>query len=270
MRAWRNDRNLRENVLNSARCRLPTGLNGGFEVGTFGDVNRFEEFLDYIQRGEGDQRSFSKVLGFEMTQADKDVLFRLSRACCFPPWQLDAPVPEHWDKRRNLAAHLIKLSTRVTQIVNDLRFEEAWIDTRFEVCGRGRVATAVSATDRKEYIFSLYGLEEVLAKLKPTLLDLTKKRKPRAEDESNYYLYLMAAYLLRRGAVSQIAIHEVLANYVTAWRTSEDRDDSAVDAECISIQIRRFGDRNSEFAGAIDSDPFRHVKDETGIDVPST
>ena len=261
-----------------------------------GNERAFQERLDK----DPDSEWFSELLGFEMTPADREALSQLSRQCCFRPRPEDAPVQEHWDRRRDAAEEFLKQARSMIQIVENLGLEETWIQTRFQFFSTRDVST-VSAPDTKQYFSDLYDLRNLLDKLSGAVSIIRERRKPTTADETNYYVYVMAACLKRRAAEAKpldkgtgrgkaphkrrgagakrsgerrrlpgadTQIYAVVATYIRAWKPA-DPELRNLDAANVADRVRRFDERNHDFANLIDRDPRRYLKEETGLDFPA-
>jgi len=166
---------------------------------------------------------------------------------------------EHWIERQRAAEELFNLSQKAIDAARNLIYEEAWIESRAEICGTGRHTPEVVGTNSKDHIRGLQGLIENFITVRPTLEKLKHKRKPRIDDDENFFLYLMAAILKFRGEACEAAIRREITTFVEAWRLSKYRNRKALDVKDIQRRMDRFFSRNETFAKAIDSDPVKYV-----------
>jgi hypothetical protein len=197
--------------------------------------------------------------------SDRRILERLGLLFWIHGEMLERGMYKHWKERRGNAEVLLNAHEKVIEAADKLIFEEAWIQTRFEVCGTGRHAAKDIGVDSIDYILNLYRLIEVLNQLKPTLMELRGKRKLLIKDDQNLFLYLMAAFcrlqghLWHREHLSAAAIHREIATLVEAWRVSLGSKDEILDEKEVGRRIDRFRLRNKDAAGLIDSNPPKFI-----------
>ncbi|PYX53827.1 MAG: hypothetical protein DMG76_24080 [Acidobacteria bacterium] len=142
--------------------------------------------------------------------------------------------------------------------------EHIWLETRTEVCGVRRVAEDRTPSTLAKDIPELSQFLQIAERLQSRVAVIREKRKPKVDDDSNFYLFLMATFLKHRGADIDTAIFQEIADYVNAHfyakneHTSLDRDD-------VRMRVRRFCDRNSEFSQRVEADVLAYIQRETGI-----
>jgi hypothetical protein len=178
---------------------------------------------------------------------------------------LERGMDEHWKERRRNADVLSSARQKVIDAAKNLMQEEAWIKTRFQVCGTGRHTGKDIGADSIDYILRLQSLIDLLHELEPALTQLKGKRKPRIDQDQNFLLYLMAgfwkseAYLWCREHHPAAAINREIATLVEAWRLSLGRKGERIDEKDVGRRIDRFRLRNEKVATLIDSKPFKFV-----------
>jgi hypothetical protein len=172
---------------------------------------------------------------------------------------LEREMDEHWEERRRNAGVLRGIQKAVNAARNLIR-EEAWIETRFQVCGTGRHTTKDIGVDSINYVFGLQSLITTLDALEPTLAQVNELRKPRIDDDENLFLYLMSAYLdiKSRGKLSKAAIRREIATLVNAWGDSMLGRVEDLDERDVGRRIDRFQKRN-EVADMIDLNPAKYI-----------
>jgi hypothetical protein len=169
-----------------------------------------------------------------------------------------------WKNRRDTAKRLLRLSQKVIGAAEKLKREEAWIKTRFELFGTGRLTWKDFGVGSIDDIVNLYGLIKLHEQFNPTLAELADKRKPRIDDDENLLLYLMAAYLNLefQNRLSAGAVHQEIATLINAWGDSlvvEVGDLHEIDQRDIERRIARFREQNKEVAASIDSNPLEYI-----------
>lgn len=195
--------------------------------------------------------------------ADRRILERLALLFWIHGEVLELGMGEHWDERRNNVDVLLSARQEVIDAAKNLIQEEAWIKTRFQVCGTGRHTGEDIGADSIEYNLRLQSLVELLNELEPALTQLKEKRKPRINDDQNLFLYLMAAFLKWQDHLWRhhpaAAINREIAMLVEAWRLSLRRKVKRLDEKEVGRRIDRFQLRNKDVAGLIDSNPFKFI-----------
>src|SRR5438093_864814 len=128
---------------------------------------------------------------------------------------------------------------------------ESW----FESIGTGRLNETLTRAISKEYIHSLYATIENLKSLRPFLDESIKKRKPRCDDDANFYLYVMGSHLRSEGVKPEAAIYRTIMDEVNAHFYSENPDHPGMTQEDVRKRCERFQERNPTLATKIRSDP---------------
>lgn len=200
-----------------------------------------------------------------LDRAERGILEGLSLLFWIHGEVLERGMGEHWEERRRNADVVSSARQKVIDGAKNLIQEEAWIETRFQVCGTGRHTGKDIGADSIDYILRLQNLIELLDELEPALTQLKEKRKPRIDHDKNLLLYLMAAFwklqdhLWRREHPPAAAINSEIATLVEAWRLSLGRKGERLDAEDVGRRIDRFRLKNEKVAALIDSKPFKFV-----------
>jgi hypothetical protein len=178
---------------------------------------------------------------------------------------LEQGMEEHWEERRRNADLLLSALPGMNNTAQNLIREEAWIETRFQVCGTGRHTAKDVGAGSIDYISRLQRLVEILNELKPTLMRVNERRKPRIDDDENLLLYLMAAYWKLESSLkfqvdlAAAAIHREITTLVNAWGDSLVSGVDDLDEKEIGRRIDRFRTRNQEVAALIGSNPPKFI-----------
>jgi hypothetical protein len=197
--------------------------------------------------------------------AERRILERLALLFWIHGEVLERGMDEHWEERRRNIGVLSSARQKVIDAAKNLIQEEAWIKTRFQVCGTGRHTGKNIGADSIDYLLRLRSLIELLHELEPALTQLKEKRKPRIDHDRNLFLYLMAAFwksqdhLWRREHPPAAAINGEIATLVEAGRLSLGRKGKPLDEKDVRRRIDRFRLRNEKVATMIDSKPFKFV-----------
>jgi len=206
-----------------------------------------QRFWEFFRESKGDPRI-----------APDSVLWSLSwRYCMLPVKAWDKPMIEHWRHRRALALNFIGYASKLVRLIDDLVFEEIAIQAHYQVLGTGRTpASRIGATSLEGTAVALKMLKNDLIEAQRFCAAIARKRKPRIEDDRNFFLVVMDAYLRNRSPkMPHTAACAEIALYVSAHQYSVNQNAKHVDQEDIQTRIERFRERNPEVAAQIYSDP---------------
>jgi hypothetical protein len=177
-----------------------------------------------------------------------------------------ARVTEHWNERRRKAEWLADNLPKVVASAKTLIREEAYIESRFEICGTGRHIPEAIGANSKDYIRGLQDLCDTLETLRPMLNEIKGKRKLRIDDDENFFLYLMVAVMkFYARARSTAAIYREVAKFINARLLSVKREEEGMDVKDVATRIERYRSRNSETASAIDANPANFLLHVYGV-----
>jgi hypothetical protein len=207
--------------------------------------------------------SFAGSRTGKIPNADWRILFYLTAFFCNPSKSQLTEAPIRWARRRDAAKLLVEYLATLNELVDSLKTEEAWLQTWEEIFGKARTNVATSPERPIEFIHRLNSLTEAAEHLDPLLRTIEKMRKPHPDDDSNYYLFLAAAYLRGLGRNSEIKIYREIAAYVSAHRYSQhpNAKDSHMEAEAIRTNCIRYQTRNPEIAERIRLDPSSFISE---------
>jgi hypothetical protein len=178
---------------------------------------------------------------------------------------LENDMLKHWEERRRNAEVLLGAGPVIIRAAKDLIEHEAWIQTRFEVCGTGRLTAKDVGVYSMDYILNLYRLIELVNALAPRLTEVKEKRKARIDHDQNLLLYLMAAYWKLesywkfQADLPDAAINREIATFVEAWRLSLRIAHGTIDERDIGRRIERFREKHPGIAAQIDSNSQKFI-----------
>lgn len=206
-----------------------------------------------------EERTKVKSLALKSNGEVRPVLEKLGALFWIYGHMLERDMEDHFNARRRNAGVLLTEGQKVIDAADNLIQEEAWIETRFQICGTGRLSAKDVTANSLEYVTKLQTLIDLLAELAEPLRHVTGKRKPRVDDDENLFLYLMAAYCNLELKISGAPMHREIATLVNAWGDSLDSGVDDLDEHEIGRRIDRFRDRNAEAAADIDLNPYKFI-----------
>jgi hypothetical protein len=221
-----------------------------------------ERFLEYFQ--DLVPNPGQSALDTQGLPDDWKVLSHLANQFCSFARALDRPVHGHWSKRRGHAKQLLLSLSRAAKEAEKFLREHIWLETRTEVCGvRRDIADGTPSTLAKDFR-ELSQFLQTAKRLQSRVGVIRTKRKPKVDDDSNFYLFLMEMFMKHRGAQIETAIFQEIADYANAHFYAGTKDDKPLDRDDVRTRIRRFRARNSEFSQRVEADVLAYVQRETG------
>jgi len=220
----------------------------------------WDRFLSYVK----ELARYRKV-DFVSEESETRILAGLALLFWLRKELLERAMYDHWEERRRNAELLLNLRQKVIDAVNNLKGEEAWIQTRFEVYGTGRLTAQEIGVGSIDYVLNLDRLGKIFQELEPTLTQLIEIRKPLVSDDQNLFLHLMKSEikyqyrLWHREDIPEVAINRQIEILVEAWRLSLGIQKEVIDIRDVGRRIDRFRDRNEEVAASIESNPLKYI-----------